>query len=221
MPASRVPRLSIAHALAAAVVLPSVASAQTAADTPVSLTPITVSASALNRPLERMTQPAVVLDEDQLIERRGATLGETLSGLPGVHADTFGGGANRPIIRGQSAPRVQVLSYGSSLMDASAISPDHATTAEPLLAQRIEVLLGPATLLYGGGSIGGVVNVIDNKIPTAVPDEGFEGEAEVRGATGTGERAAAPTTIVFQIGASVGYAARMPTRIRAVLACRG
>ena len=78
MPASRVPRLSIAHALAAAVVLPSVASAQTAADTPVSLTPITVSASALNRLLERMTQPAVVLDEDQLIERRGATLGETL-----------------------------------------------------------------------------------------------------------------------------------------------
>ena len=76
-------------------------------------------------------------------------------------------------------------------------------------------------MLYGGGSIGGVVNVIDNKIPTAVPDEGFEGEAEVRGATGTGERAAAPTTIVFQIGASVGYAARMPTRIRAVLACRG
>lgn len=185
------PRLSIAHALVAAVVLPSAVSAQTTTDAPVFLAPITVSASALARPLAQMTQPAVVLDEDQLIERRGATLGETLSGLPGVHADTFGGGANRPVIRGQSAPRVQVLSDGSSLMDASAISPDHATTAEPMLARRIEVLRGPATLLYGGGSIGGVVNILDNKIPTAVPERGFEGEAEVRGATGTGERAAA------------------------------
>ncbi len=185
------PRISVFYMLAAVVVLPVASVAQRSTEMPATLPSITVSASALDRPLVQMTQPAVVLDEDQLIERRGATLGETLSGLPGVHADTFGGGANRPIIRGQSASRVQVLSDGSSLMDASAISPDHATTAEPLLAQRIEVLRGPATLLYGGGSIGGVVNILDSKIPTAVPEKGYEGEAEVRGATGTGERAAA------------------------------
>lgn len=75
-------------------------------------------------------------------------------------------------------------------MDASSISPNHASNAESLLAHRIEVLRGPATLLYDGGSIGGVVNILDNKIPTAVPEKGFEGEAETRGATGTGERAA-------------------------------
>src|SRR5690606_41064012 len=74
-------------------------------------------------------------------------------------------------------------------MDASGISPDHAVTVEPLLADRIEVLRGPATLLYGGGAIGGVVNVLDRKIPTAVPERGVQAEAEVRGATGTGERA--------------------------------
>src|SRR3546814_13167097 len=74
-------------------------------------------------------------------------------------------------------------------MNASNISPDHAVTTEPLRADRIEVLRGPATLLYGGGAIGGVVNVLDRKIPTAVPENGVEAEAEVRGATGTGERA--------------------------------
>ena len=186
-------RLSpLAAALAAA--LPLSVSAQIA-DTSErdvrTLAPITVSASALGTSLERMTQPAIVLDEEQLIERRKTTLGDTLDGQPGIHADTFGGGASRPVIRGQTAPRVKVLSDGSELMDASSISPDHAVTVEPLLARDIEVLRGPATLLYGGGAIGGVVNVLDRKIPTAVPEKGFEGEAEVRGATGTKERAGA------------------------------
>jgi iron complex outermembrane receptor protein len=138
-----------------------------------------------------MTTPVIVLDDDGLMSRRQSTLGDTLNGLPGIHADTFGGGASRPVIRGQTAPRVKVLSDGSELQDASSVSPDHAVTIEPLLASKVEVLRGPATLLYGGGAIGGVVNVLDNKIPTAVPENGVEGEAEVRGATGTRERAGA------------------------------
>src|SRR3546814_9781338 len=109
----------------------------------------------------------------------------------GVHADTFGAGASRPVIRGQTAPRVKVLSDGSELMDASGVSPDHAITSEPMLARHIEVLRGPATLLYGGGAIGGVVNVIDDKIPQAIPEKGMEGYAELRGSTGSNERAAA------------------------------
>jgi len=153
------------------------------------LAPITVSASPLGLDPDSMALPALVLGGDALIERRQDTLGDTLDGMPGIHSDTFGGGASRPVIRGQTAPRVKVLSDGSELMDASNISPDHAVTAEPLLAERIEVLRGPATLLYGGGAIGGVVNVLDRKIPTAVPEKGVEAEAEVRGATGTGERA--------------------------------
>lgn len=152
---------------------------------------ITISASPLGLDKDAMAAPADVLDGSALVLGREGTLGSTLSALPGVNADTFGAGASRPVIRGQAAPRVQVLSDGSSLMDASGVSPDHAITSEPMLAERIEVLRGPATLLYGGGAIGGVVNVLDNKIPTAVPKHGPEGFAEVKGTTGSSERAAA------------------------------
>ena len=125
------------------------------ADAAATLAPVTVSANPLGLDLNSTTQPASVLEGDALVEKRGGTLGDTLDGLPGVHSDTFGGGASRPVIRGQTAPRVKALSDGSELMDASAISPDHAVTTEPLLAERIEVLRGPAALLYGGGAIGG------------------------------------------------------------------
>ncbi|WP_088146420.1 TonB-dependent receptor domain-containing protein [Achromobacter denitrificans] len=155
------------------------------------LAPITVSANPLGLDLNSTTLPASVLEGDALIEQRTGTLGETLKNLPGVNSDTFGAGASRPVIRGQTAPRVKVLSDGSEVMDASGISPDHAVTVEPLLAERIEVLRGPATLLYGGGAIGGVVNVVDKKVPTAVPEKGVEAEAELRGATGTKERSGA------------------------------
>lgn len=161
------------------------------AGAPAALAPITVSANPLGLDLNSTAQPASVLEGSELVEKRAGTLGDTLDGLPGVHSDTFGAGASRPVIRGQTAPRVKVLSDGSELMDASAISPDHAVTTEPLLAERIEVLRGPAALLYGGGAIGGVVNVVDRKIPTYVPEKGIEAEAEIRGATGTRERAGA------------------------------
>ncbi|GAB1577095.1 TonB-dependent receptor domain-containing protein [Bordetella petrii] len=180
--------LALSLALAPAVQAQQQPAAPDAAPT---LAPVIVSASPLGLDADSMALPALVVDGDALIERRQGTLGDTLNGLPGVHSDTFGGGASRPVIRGQTAPRVKVLSDGSELMDASGVSPDHAVTTEPLLAERIEVLRGPATLLYGGGAIGGVVNVLDRKIPTAIPERGVEAEAEVRGATGTRERAGA------------------------------
>ncbi|HCP76379.1 MAG TPA: TonB-dependent receptor, partial [Pusillimonas sp.] len=119
------------------------------------------------------------------------TLGVALEGLPGVRADTFGTGASRPVIRGQTAPRVVVLQDGSDVMDASSISPDHALTVDPMLAERIEVIRGPGALLYSAGAIGGVVNVIDGRIPDAVPANGVEGFANLQGATGSDERAGA------------------------------
>ena len=185
----RAPLPALAVALLATAPL---AQAQTQDSVPVrELAPVTVSADPLGGDADRATRPVTVLQGDDLLLRRGATLGETLANEPGVHADTFGAGASRPVIRGQTSPRVKVLSDGSELMDASTISPDHAVTTEPLLAERIEVLRGPAALLYGGGAIGGVVNVIDRKIPTAVPDRGVEAELELRGSTGTRERAGA------------------------------
>lgn len=172
------------------VVVSQSALSQTAGES-VTLEPITISASPLGVSLDALASPADVLDGSQLVLARQATLGATLAGMAGVHADTFGAGASRPVIRGQTAPRVSVLSDGAAVMDASAISPDHVVGVEPMLAERIEVLRGPATLLYGGGAIGGVVNVIDSKIPERVPDEGVEGFAEVNGSTGSGSRAGA------------------------------
>ena len=88
-------------------------------------------------------------------------------------------------------PRVKVLSDGAELHDASTISPDHAVVSEPLLATQIEVLRGPSALVYGNGAVGGVVNVLDGKIPTAIPHKGYEGSAELRANSSAREKAGA------------------------------
>jgi iron complex outermembrane receptor protein len=132
-----------------------------------------------------------VLGEEELRLRRAATLGETLAAEPGINASHFGAGASRPVIRGMDGARVSVLSDGSELLDASTVSPDHAVTTEPLLANQIEVLRGPSALLYSPGAMGGVVNVLDGKIPTQVPEKGLEGSAEVQAGTAAGMSAGA------------------------------
>jgi len=152
---------------------------------------VTVSASGLQLGAGEMTTPVSVLEGDELVRRREATLGETLNSEPGITSSHFGAGASRPIIRGMDGPRVKVLSDGAELHDASTISPDHAVVSEPLLATQIEVLRGPSALVYGNGAVGGVVNVLDGKIPTAVPEKGYEGSAELRANTGAREGAGA------------------------------
>ncbi len=156
-----------------------------------SLPPIVVTANPLRLDSDSLATPAGVLRGERLALNRRGTLGELLEGEPGVRADTFGGGASRPVIRGQTAPRVKVLSDGSEVADASGVSPDHVVTVDTLLARRVEILRGPSALLYGGGAIGGVVNVLDDKIPTEVPENGFSGSAEMLGSTAAKERAAA------------------------------
>ena len=148
-----------------------------------------VNVSALPLGSESPSTPYSVLDQQSLTQKSESTLGETLKHEPGVHSDTFGGGASRPVIRGQSGPRVGVLSDGSPVLDASTISPDHTTTVDPMLARQIEVLRGPSTLLYGSGASGGVVNVLDNRIPTAHPRDGVEGFVGLRANTVADENA--------------------------------
>ena len=97
---------------------------------------IVVTSSLLDQTVDETATPVQTLTGDDLVHRRQATLGETLAGLPGIHFDNFGGGASRPVIRGQTAPRVKALSDGSDIDDASAISPDHAISTEPLLLAR-------------------------------------------------------------------------------------
>jgi len=156
-----------------------------------SLPPVTVSSSGLQLGADDMTTPVTVLEGDDLVRRREATLGETLNSEPGITSSHFGAGASRPIIRGMDGPRVKVLSDGAELHDASTISPDHAVVSEPLLATQVEVLRGPSALVYGNGAVGGVVNVLDGKVPTAVPEKGYEGSAELRANSGAREGAGA------------------------------
>lgn len=149
---------------------------------------IVVTASGLDLKAHETATPVVTLSGEELIHRRQATLGDTLGGQPGISFDNFGGGASRPVIRGQTAPRVKALSDGANIQDAAAISPDHAITTEPLLLRGIEVLRGPAALLYGGGAIGGAVNLLDEKVPTALPENGITGVVEGRLGTADDER---------------------------------
>ena len=111
--------------------------------------------------------------------RRAATLGETLDSLPGITSTGFGPNAGRPVIRGLDGDRVRLLDNSGAAVDASNLSFDHAVALDPLVAERIEVLRGPAALLYGGNATGGVINVIDNRIPRAA-GPGFGGRAELR-----------------------------------------
>jgi iron complex outermembrane recepter protein len=115
--------------------------------------------------------PVTVLSGDDLGRAAASTIGDTLSNTPGLANASFGPGVGQPVIRGQQGARVTVLQNGTSSADASNLSADHAVSVEPLLAQSIEVLRGPSTLLYGGGAIGGVVNVLDNRIPTSLLEE--------------------------------------------------
>jgi len=125
-----------------------------------------VTASPDDRTLFEQVQPATVLKGQQLLLNLQPTLGETLGQQPGVSSTYFGPGASRPIIRGLGDDRVRVLQNGTSVLDVSNVSPDHAVATDPLSIRSIEVVRGPATLLYGPNTVGGVVNVIDDRIPT-------------------------------------------------------
>lgn len=136
--------------------------------------------SPLPLKLSESALPVTVLSDDELRMKTGHSIGETLKNELGISSQSFGPGVGTPVIRGQAGPRVRVLSNGIGANDMSAISPDHATSVEPLLADRIEVLRGPATLLYGSGAIGGVVNVIDSRIPGQMPNKPLGGALEQR-----------------------------------------
>ena len=112
-----------------------------------------------------------VVTGEELTRTMRSTIGETLARQPGVSATSFGPNASRPILRGFQGERVRILTDGIGSFDVSNTSVDHAIAINPLTADRIEVLRGPAALLYGSSAIGGVVNVIDSRIPRRVPDE--------------------------------------------------
>ena len=114
-----------------------------------------------------------VVEGAELQRNLDGQLGEVLASLPGVSATSFSPGASRPVLRGFAGERVRVLVDGIGAIDVSNTSADHATSIDPLTAERIEVLRGPAVLLYGSQAIGGAVNVIDKRIPRRRLQEDF------------------------------------------------
>ena len=152
---------------------------------------IEVAADPLGRRREDLIRPTSVLNGAELDRRRGGTLGDTLDQEVGVHSSAFGPGAGRPIIRGLDGTRVEVLADGISSQDVSTVSVDHAVSIDPFVAERIEVLKGPATLIYGSGAIGGAVNVVDGRVPRATPADGLQGRAQIYADSGADTRGAA------------------------------
>ncbi|MEZ7922075.1 MAG: zinc piracy TonB-dependent receptor ZnuD [Acinetobacter towneri] len=130
-----------------------------------------------------------VIDQKTLAER-STTIGDAMADELGVYSNQYGSGSSRPVIRGQDGPRVKVLQHASETADVSTLSPDHAITVDPILAKQVEIIRGPSTLLYGAGTVGGLVNVTDQKIPTQMPNNGLEGQVGLRYNTGSDEKLA-------------------------------
>ncbi len=150
--------------------------------------PIIASVGPEARTQTELYQVTDVVSGRDLVEKGRATLGETLSEQPGVNASYYGPGSSRPVIRGLQGDRVRILESGIGSGDVSSTGPDHAVAVEPTEAEQIEIIRGPATLLYGSSAIGGVVNVIDGRIPRERPVHAVEGSAQLQGATVSDER---------------------------------
>lgn len=136
---------------------------------------VVITAAPYAVSLDTVTSSVNIVTRDQLDVAPPAGLGDMLNGQPGLRSTFYGPGASRPVIRGLSGPRVMVLQNGVGQVDASSLSPDHAVASDPGEASRVEVLRGPSTLAYGGSGIGGVVNIIDDRVPSSAPANGFEG----------------------------------------------
>ena len=154
-----------------------------------SLKEVTVTGNPLGA--TDLIAPAASYSGAGLLLRSKTTLGETLDGTPGVSSSYFGPNASRPIIRGLDGDRIRILNNSGALLDASSLSFDHAVSADPISIERIEVLRGPGALQYGGSAVGGVVNVIDNRIPREPQFDtqgGVSGKLDLGAATGNRER---------------------------------
>jgi len=144
---------------------------------------IVVTASPLTQDPDALAAIVESVDRGEILKQGGANLADALANIPGVTGSGFASGASRPVIRGFDSTRVKVLENGIGSFDVSDVGPDHGVPIDPLSAERIEVVRGAATLRYGSQAIGGVVNAINNRVPTALPEKPLQGE--VNGTYGT------------------------------------
>ena len=155
----------LALLLAASVSPTALAQSSAARETPTqTLAPVFVTGSPLGSNLFELVDPVNVLAGRDLRLKQQPTIGATLEQEVGVTSTNFGPNASRPVIRGLGGFDIRMLNNGIGLLDASSASPDHAVALSPFAVDRIEVVRGPATVMYGGSAIGGVVNTIDSRI---------------------------------------------------------
>ena len=147
--------------------------------TNIDLPTVAVTGNPLGLDADQLIVPVTVLNGRELSIKRESTLGETLNGIPGVSSTSFGPNASRPVIRGLDAERVRIMQNGIGVVDASSLSFDHAVSVDPLVIEQVDVIRGPAALLYGGSAVGGVVNAVDHRIPKEKL-EGITGRTEAR-----------------------------------------
>ena len=152
---------------------------------------IVVTSTALRESPLEIAQPTTVVAGDDLRRQISTSIGETLSHELGMSSTYFGPSASRPVIRGLGGYRVQTLQDGLASLDVAGLSQDHAVTVESVISQQIEVIKGPAALLYGSGAAGGLVNVVTNRVPMERAEEPISGAVELRGDTATEERTGA------------------------------
>jgi iron complex outermembrane receptor protein len=168
-------------ALAALIAAPFPAQAEEEGD--VRKDEIIVTASPIGRTVEETIIGTSVISAEELAQRLESSIGETLRREPGISSTFFGPGASRPVIRGLGGDRISVLDSGIGSIDASATSPDHAVAVEPAMAERIEIVRGPSTLLYGSSAAGGVINVFSGRIPRSLPEGGVDGALRIGGSS--------------------------------------
>ena len=186
------PRSAICVAVLALSSVPLYVSAQSVPTSIPSLKEVIVIGNPLGS--TELVLPSTVVTSADLVLSAKSTLGETLDALPGVSSTYFGPNASRPIIRGQDGDRIRVLQNSGASIDASALSFDHAVPNDPISIDRIEVLRGAGALQYGGSAVGGVVNVVDNRIPAESEfgaGGGVTGKVDVGYATGNREKSGA------------------------------
>ncbi len=174
---------------------------------PIALAGLVVTGAIRARTAEETLRPVNVVAGEELQSRLEGTVASALAGQPGLAVATMGPATARPVIRGLGGDRVLILEDGVRVGDVSSSAPDHAMALDGSLARRVEVVRGPATLLYGSNALGGVVNVIRDEIPTTVPDR-LSGFASLRGST-------ASASLAGSAASTFRVADRVPLRIEA------
>ena len=155
----------------------------------VTLDPVIVTANPFGRTESEISQPVSVVYGDDIVKNSGTTIGEVLKNEPGIRSSYYGPNVSRPIIRGLDGDQINILQNGINNLDASATSVDHNVAIDPLSVERVEVVRGPSALLYGTKAVGGVVNIIDNRIPSEPIGSPVTGAVDLRHNTVNKERA--------------------------------